>query len=102
MRCGLLLGALLAVGCNNAPIENFTVTYPSLMVDPGVEKTQCVVLSLHNDKVVHIGQIHNTLSNVSHHMIVYRVPDTVEQTTPFDCQPFVDTLNPDNGSPMMI
>ncbi|HEY2746682.1 MAG TPA: hypothetical protein VGL86_18760 [Polyangia bacterium] len=102
MRYGLLLGALLAVGCNNAPIESFTVTYPSLMVDPGVERTQCVTLSLHNSTAVHIGQIHNMLSQVSHHMIVYRVTDTVEAPTPVDCQPFVDTLDPNNGSPMMI
>jgi hypothetical protein len=35
-------------------------------------------------------------------MIVYRVNDTTEQPTPFDCQPFRDTLNPANGSPILI
>jgi hypothetical protein len=35
-------------------------------------------------------------------MIVYQVSDTVEQPTPFDCQPFTETLNPAKGSPLMI
>ena len=35
-------------------------------------------------------------------MIVYRVNDTVEQPTPFDCQPFTDTLDPNKGAPLMI
>jgi len=102
MRVSLLFGALLLFGCSNGPMEQFTVEFPSMTVDPGVEKTQCVVLSLHNSSTVHIGQIHNLLSDASHHMIVYRVNDTVEQPTPFDCAPFVDTLNPNNGSPLMI
>lgn len=69
---------------------------------PGVEKTQCVVMRLGNTSEIHVGQIHNTLGASSHHMIVYRVNDTVEQTTPFDCKPFVDTLDPTKGSPIMI
>jgi hypothetical protein len=61
-----------------------------------------VVLNLHNATEIHVGQIHNTLSDASHHMIVYRVNDTVEQPAPFDCEPFVDTLDPNKGSPLMI
>jgi hypothetical protein len=51
---------------------------------------------------MHVGSIHNVLGPASHHMIVYRVSDTVEQLTPFDCQPFADTLDPSKGSPLMI
>ena len=50
MRFAMLLGALaLAGGCSStSPTEQFTVDFPSLTVMPGVEKTQCVVLSLDN------------------------------------------------------
>ena len=97
-----LLGALTLVRCSSAPQQSFTVSFPSLTVPAGVEKTQCVVLRLGNTSKVHIGVIHNTLSSTSHHMIVYRVADTTEQPTPFDCAPFVDTLDPTKGSPLMI
>ncbi|HEX8952970.1 MAG TPA: hypothetical protein VF945_14040, partial [Polyangia bacterium] len=102
MRYASLFGALLLLGCSSGPVQTYSVSFPSLTVAPGVEKTQCVVLNLHNPKEIHVGQIHNTLSDASHHMIVYRVADTVEQPTPFDCQPFVDTLDPSKGAPLMI
>jgi hypothetical protein len=102
MRCFTLLGALALFGCSSAPIVDYSVHFPTLTVDPGVEKTQCVVLNLGNPGAIHVGQIHNTLGEASHHMIVYRVNDTVEQPTPFDCAPFVDTLDPNKGSPLMI
>ncbi len=35
-------------------------------------------------------------------MVVYRSDDTEEMLTPFECQPFVDTLDPTKGSPMVI
>jgi len=102
MRQVLLVGALTLCGCANDPPQTFTVSFPSLTVPPGTENTQCVVLRLGNRKPVHIGQIHNLLGDASHHMIVYRVNDTVEQPTPFDCEPFVDTLDPNKGAPLMI
>lgn len=103
MRRISLVGALLLFGCSATdPMQQYTVTFPGLTVDSGVEKTQCVVLNLHNPSPIHVGQFHNVLSEASHHMIVYRVTDTVEQPTPFDCEPFVDTLNPAKGAPLMI
>ena len=102
MRLAALFGALMLFGCSSAPIQDFTVSFPTITVMPGVENTQCVVLRLGNTSEVHIGQIHNVLGETSHHMIVYRVNDTVEQPVPFDCQPFVETLDPDKGSPLMI
>lgn len=102
MRLAVFFGALALVGCSSGPTQQYAVEFPALTVDPGVEKTQCVVLNLHNPSAIHVGQIHNTLSEASHHMIVYRVNDTVEQPTPFDCEPFVDTLDPNKGSPLMI
>ena len=84
MRFAVLFGALLVVGCSTAPTQQYDVAFPTLTVAPGVEKTQCVVLNLHNSTEIHVGQIHNLLSEASHHMIVYRVNDTVEQPTPFE------------------
>lgn len=101
MRRALLVAALGWLGCSS-PIQSFTVSFPTLTIPAGVEKTQCVVVKLGNTSTVHIGQIHNTLGSSSHHMIVYRVADTVEQKTPFDCIPFVDTLDPTKGAPLMI
>ena len=80
----------------------WTVSFGPIMVAAGYENTQCVVKRLGNTNAIHVGNIHNQLGDSSHHMIVYQVSDTVEQTTPFDCQPFTDTLDPTKGSPLMI
>src|SRR5258708_724670 len=75
----------------------WTLKFPSLLGPPSEEKTKCVVLRLGNADKIHVGSVHNLLSPVSHHFIVYRVNDTVEQTTPFDCRPFTDTVDPTKG-----
>ncbi|HZS37200.1 MAG TPA: hypothetical protein VFF06_10245 [Polyangia bacterium] len=83
-------------------VVGYEVTFGPITVHAGQENTQCVVKRLGNSGSIHVGTIHNVLGNSSHHMIVYRVADTMEQTTPFDCQPFRDTLDPSKGSPLMI
>ncbi len=80
----------------------YTITFGPIQVPPGTENTQCVVKRLGNLGPVHVGQIHDQLGVASHHMILYRVSDMVEQPTPFDCRPFTDTLNPANGNPLII
>jgi hypothetical protein len=60
------------------------------------------VKRLDNPNAIHVGQIHNVLKAGSHHLIVYRTNDTEEQPDPFDCTPFVDTLDPAKGSPLAI
>jgi hypothetical protein len=82
--------------------EEYSLTFGPVPVAPGRENTQCVIMRLGNPAGFHVGEIENTLSSASHHFIVYRTSDTVERTTPFDCTPFVDTLNPEAGSPLMI
>jgi hypothetical protein len=82
--------------------ESYSVEFGPVTVPSGKENTQCMVLRLNNPALLHVGQIHNELSQGSHHLIVYRTNDTVEQKTPFDCQPFSDTLHPEKGSPLMI
>jgi hypothetical protein len=85
-----------------APLGSFNVTFGPIDAPPGEEHTKCVVKRLGNPSAIHVGSVHNVLSLGSHHMIVYRVNDTVEQTTPFDCKPFTDTLDPTKGSALMI
>lgn len=80
----------------------YSLTFSPPTIHPGEEFTKCVVLRLGNPKPIHVGTIHNVLSNGSHHMIVYRSSETVEQKTPFDCVPFTDTLDPSKGSTLMV
>ncbi len=101
------LALVLVAGCGGHPLNNggpqsYSVEFGPINVPAGTERTQCVIKRLGNPNMMHVGTIHNTLGNASHHMIVYRVNDTMEQTTPFDCQPFVDTLDPSKGAPLMI
>jgi hypothetical protein len=80
----------------------FTVEWGPMSAPAGSEHTQCVVKKVGNTQQLHVGAIHNQLGDLSHHLIVYKVADTVEQPTPFNCQPFKDTLDPTKGSPLMI
>jgi len=81
---------------------SFTVTFDPVTVASGTERTQCVVKRLGNDTAIKVHQIHNQLLDGSHHLIVYRTNDTEEAPEPVDCQPFVDTLDPERGSPLMV
>jgi len=71
-------------------------------VEPGVERTQCVIKRLSNAAQIRVGRIDNAITNASHHLIVYRTNDSTEQLTPFDCDPFKDTLDPAKGAPIMV
>lgn len=86
----------------NTAGASFSVTFDSTTIAPGEENTRCVVKKLKNPGALHVGKIHNVLGPGSHHLIVYKSGDTVEQTTPFDCQPFADLLHPEKGAPLMI
>jgi hypothetical protein len=82
--------------------QSYTVQFGPISVGPGVENTQCIVVPLGNTGQIHVGQIHDLLGTASHHMILYKVAAQAAQTTPFDCQPFQDTLNPTAGNPLII
>jgi hypothetical protein len=82
--------------------DTFKITLGPIEVEPGVENTQCIIARLGNEQPVHIGRIHNQLSDLSHHLVLYTSSDTEEVLEPFDCEPFVDTLDPTNGSPLMV
>jgi hypothetical protein len=105
--------SLLVIGCSSSPsdqgsggadagVESYTLSFGPLAIPAGTERTQCIVQRLANPEPLHVGAVHNVLGPASHHMVVYRVGDTTEQLTPFDCMPFQDTLDPSKGSPIMI
>jgi hypothetical protein len=107
----LLAAALCVAACSSQSSSSpasvpagttYSLTFSPGTIQPGEEHTKCVVLRLGNPTPIHVGTIHNTLSVGSHHMIVYRSAETVEQKTPFDCVPFTDTLDPSKGSTLMV
>ncbi|MEQ9322736.1 MAG: hypothetical protein RIF41_26455 [Polyangiaceae bacterium] len=79
----------------------YSVTMGPIDVQPGVENTQCVIMRLGNPEPIKVGRIHNNLE-LSHHLIVYTSSETEEVLEPFDCSPFLDTLDPTKGSPLMV
>jgi Copper type II ascorbate-dependent monooxygenase, C-terminal domain len=84
------------------PEGSYNVQFGPQDAPAGEEHTKCVVKRLGNPTPMHVGTVHNVLSDGSHHLVVYRVNDTTEQLTPFDCKPFTDTLDPTKGSTLMI
>ncbi len=84
------------------PTGSLTLEWGPINVPGGDEDTRCIIKKLGNPEPIKVHQIHNVLGQTSHHFIVYRVADQPEQTTPVPCTPFEDSLNPANGSPLMI
>jgi len=82
--------------------ETYTIEWGPVEVQPLEEDTRCVTLDLGNEIPVKIDAIHNVLGASSHHFIVYRVTDDPISETPTPCTPFVDTLDPTAGAPLMI
>ena len=102
-----IIGTVAACSTSSSPSgtpagTTYALSFGPLTVQPGEEHTKCMVTRLGNTKALHVGAIHNVLSPGSHHMIVYRSNETVEQTTPFDCKPFTDTLDPSKGSTLVV
>ena len=93
---------MISSGTGSTLGDSYSLDFGPVTIASGKENTQCVVIRLDNPAMMRVGQSHNELSQGSHHLIVYKTSDTVEQTTPFDCQPFSDLLHPEKGSAMMI
>jgi hypothetical protein len=77
-----------------------TVSIKIPQVAPGYESTKCQQVRLGNSDAVKIGQIHNKLSQASHHLVVSAVTDPAEtEGDPFDCMPFRAVLI---GAPLTV
>jgi len=111
---GIALAALLlAPGCSGTgdsgapdansvpPAESYSVVWHKT-IPAYTEEVECVVRRLGNDVPVHINRIRNELGGVSHHLIVYRTPQTVEQPEPAPCESIENLVNDENGQPLMI
>jgi hypothetical protein len=81
----------------DAPVlsgDKYSLTWGPVNVPAGVEDTQCIWVRLSNTTEIKVHQMHNVLTESSHHLIIYKDDkDTVEQTTPMPCRPFTGTLN---------
>ena len=80
---------------------SYALTLGSWTMQPSQETTRCVVKRLGNTGTIRVNQIRTNLSRGSHHFIVYKSADTVEQTAPFPCTPFSETLG-GQTVPLMI
>jgi hypothetical protein len=106
----LAIALLAAAACGGTPAtvdgnpggQVFDLAWGPVVAQPYQEDTRCVTLDLGNDIPVEIHTIHNTLGPASHHMIVYKLAMGTVNTTPTPCTPFVDTLDPSMGAPLMI
>lgn len=77
----------------------FSLTIPPVTGTAGAENTKCITKRLGNMGVVHIGALHTTIaSGTSAELIVYKVDDTVESTTPTECTPFAFMAKADGGT----
>src|SRR5262249_46317766 len=52
--------------------DKYEVTWGPVTVKPGQESTQCIWVHLSNTSEIKVHQLHNVLSSVSHHLIVYK------------------------------
>jgi hypothetical protein len=107
----LILALSLLFACGGDSVDTpepdtgeFTLDWGPVAIPPGQEGTKCIWLRLSNETEIKVNRLHNTLASSSHHLIVYKDDmDTVEQTTPIDCQPFTGALNTaGNIAPIMI
>jgi hypothetical protein len=89
-------------GAGGAAPETFTVDFAPIVIQPGVEATQCVTKRLPVGVAFHSDQIETKLGDGTHHMFVYKSDAVEEQSTPFDCRPFGDLLTSANGAPLVI
>lgn len=71
------------------PGPTASLTAGPYRLEPGDERTECVVLELDNATPRTVRAIRTTLTQGSHHMIIYRTDQPV-MTTPTPCFPFAD------------
>ena len=79
-----------------------SITFGPVNLEPGAENTQCIQVRLGNTEQLRVHEMHNLLSQGSHHLIIYRTTETEEKLTPYNCDPFIDTLDPSKGAPLMV
>jgi hypothetical protein len=76
-------------------VTTFDAGVGPITVDSGGEDTQCIVMNLGNEEGAFVRRFRASLNQGSHHMIVYRSDETVEDLTPAPCQGFSGLLEGD-------
>ncbi len=72
-----------------------------ISVAPGEEKTVCIIKRLGNTADLVATRFSATLAAGSHHLIVYKAPETTENLTPFACAPFQGLVS-SNATPILL
>jgi hypothetical protein len=83
------------------PGASLTVAMAGAPIAPGGETTFCVVRRLENPETALITRIETTLSEGSHHLVVYRSDEAQERTQPFRCSPFTEIVR-GHAVPLLI
>jgi hypothetical protein len=73
-------------------VESYKTGLGPIMLGPGVEQTNCIVVRLGNMNGGYVRRFRADLSAGSHHMIVYTSTDTTESPTPTPCAPLSGIL----------
>jgi hypothetical protein len=86
------------------PPEMFRLQWGPVVVPPGVEHTECVVVDVGNAAEIDVHRIHNRVTPGAHHLVVYRDNLATEPSpAPFECGPFASAVTPGGATaPMMI
>ena len=99
----------LAIGCSGGdpdlpPPEMFSLQWGPVVVQPGVERTECVVVDVGNATEIDVHRIHNRVTAGAHHLVVYRDNlATGPSDGPFECGPFASAVTAGGATaPMMI
>ncbi|NUN16523.1 MAG: hypothetical protein HUU55_23095 [Myxococcales bacterium] len=82
-------------------VDTYSLSIGDWTMAPGKETTKCVIKKLDNKDEIWVSQIRTKLNPGSHHMIVYLTETTQEQTSPFNCTPFTETIA-ETTFPLMI
>src|SRR6185437_4925737 len=104
LRAVPLLLAIPLSGCHSAGPGGQPATLHASIgpfaIEPGQEKTQCIVYRLDNLEGGYVRTIHADLGDRSHHMSLYKSAATEERRTPFACRGFDSVL--DGDQPLFI
>ena len=88
------------IGGIGGDVTSYETSMGPIPVEPGAESTQCITRRLGNPEGAYVRRFRATLTDASHHMIVYRSSATEEDLTPTPCQGFSGLL--DGEHPVFI
>jgi hypothetical protein len=68
------------------PVTTYHAKFPEVSVAKGGQNVQCITFRLGNDEPINVRRFHTTLTQGSHHMVLYKSVSATEDLTPTDCQ----------------